>query len=312
MPQDRDVVTNIRGFNRFYTNVLGLLDRHILHSGYSLTEARVLFEIAKTDQCVANQLASTLAIDRSYMSRIIAKFEKQGLLTRVVRDTDSRFIDIRLTEEGIRLFHELNGRSNQQIEELLSKVGEEGSQKICEAMKTIRKYLTIATTNLSIRPFNADDVKYVIDRQLSLYETERQFTSDVWKQYVTQAVLALVEQFDPERDCMYILECNGNRAGCVAIAHTESHAAQLRFFFLEPELRGLGAGQRLLNAALDFCRDKKYHHVFLWTVSAQESARRLYSRAGFRITETNDNAEWGVPVTEERWDLALDMEAAEQ
>lgn len=161
------------------------------------------------------------------------------------------------------------------------------------------------TTDLLIRPYRKADVRYVIDRQLSLYETERQFTSAIWKKYVTQGVTALAVNFDPDKECMFILECNGNPAGCVAIANTSEGAAQFRYFFLEPELRGLGAGQRLMKKALDFCEEKGYKHIFLWTVSAQETARHLYKKAGFRITETKHTDDWGVPVLEERWDLSI-------
>lgn len=305
MKQNMDIITDVRGFNRFYTNILGLLDKHILDSGYSLTEARVLFEISKTEHCTANQLAAILEIDRSYMSRIIARFEKQKLIIRHTCKSDSRISEIRLTEEGGHVFHELNNRSNQQIEKLLSKLNEKECQKVREAMNVIKKYLTMATTNLSIRPFRETDLEYVIDRQLSLYETERNFTSDDWKQYLTRGVLRLAEHFDPELDCIYILECNNNPSGCVAITHSDKAAAQLRYFFLEPELRGLGAGHKLLNMAIDFCREKGYDHVFLWTVSVQETARHLYSKAGFHLTQTSENTRWGVPVLEERWDLEL-------
>ncbi|MDO5783829.1 MAG: GNAT family N-acetyltransferase [Eubacteriales bacterium] len=169
----------------------------------------------------------------------------------------------------------------------------------------MKKHLSIATKNIVIRPFCEKDIEYVIDRQLSLYESERQFTTQIWKKYLTQGVLELVEKFDAEKDCMLILECDGNTAGCIAITHVQNDVAQLRYFFLEPEMRGLGIGITLLNKALDFCREKKYSHVFLWTVSAQESARNLYKKAGFEITETSKNNSWGSPVLEEKWDLHL-------
>lgn len=305
MDNNIDMITDIRGFNRFYTNILGLLEQHILDSGYSLTEARVIFEISKTEHCTANQLSSILKVDRSYMSRIIAKFEKCGLIIRNTSKEDNRNIEIRLSEKGIDVFHELNDRSNEQIQKILKRLNDEDCEKIRAAMNTIKKYLTIATTNLSIRPYKKTDIEYVIDRQLSLYETERQFTSEVWKKYLTQGVLALVDKFNPEKDCMFILECNGNPAGCVAITNTQEDHAQFRYFFLEPELRGLGAGQRLLDMALNFCKEKGYKHVFLWTVSAQETARNLYKKAGFKVTETSENSDWGVPVLEERWDLDI-------
>lgn len=300
-----DIITEIRGFNRFYTNILGLLDQHIIDSGYSLTEARILFEISKADTCTANQLCSVLDVDRSYMSRIINKFEKNELITRSVCDTDNRNIEIHMTEKGTDVFHELNSHANKQIDDLISKLTSNECKNLIDSIRTVKRYFMKATKNMNIRHFQEQDIAYVIDRQLSLYESERQFTTEIWKNYLTQGVIAFVEKFDPEKDCMLILECDGNASGCIAITHTENNVAQLRYFFLEPELRGLGAGTKLLNAALEFCRQKKYSHVFLWTVSAQESARILYKKAGFTITETSENDNWGTPVLEEKWDLDL-------
>lgn len=300
-----DIVTEIRGFNRFYTNILGLLDQHIIDSGYSLTEARILFEISKTDICTANQLCSILDIERSYMSKIINKFEKKELISRSKCGADNRNIEIQITEKGMAVFHELNGRANKQIEDLLAKLNAEDQEKLLDGIRTVKKYFTKATKNIKIRPYQEQDIAYVINRQLSLYEAERQFTTEVWKNYLTQGVISLVEKFNPAKDCMLILECDGNASGCIAITHVEERVAQLRYFFLEPELRGLGAGTSLLNTALDFCREKKYSHVFLWTVSAQESARKLYKNAGFRLSETSQNDSWGSSVLEEKWDLDL-------
>lgn len=300
-----DIITEIRGFNRFYTNILGLLDQHIIDSGYSLTEARILFEISKTDTCTANQLCSVLNVERSYMSKIIHKFEKKQLITRQPCDADNRNMEIRMTPEGMSVFHELNDHANQQIDRLIANMNDTDCEKLINSIRTIKKYFTRATMDLKIRPYQQQDISYVIDRQLSLYESERQFTTEIWKNYLTQGVLSLVAKFDPAKDCMFILECNGSPSGCIAITHTESNLAQLRYFFLEPELRGLGTGTTLLNAALDFCREKKYSHVFLWTVSAQESARKLYKKAGFHITETSKNESWGTPVLEEKWELHL-------
>lgn len=300
-----DIVTEIRGFNRFYTNILGLLDQQIIDSGYSLTEARILFEISKTDICTANQLCSILDIERSYMSKIINKFEKKDLIKRRKCGKDNRNIEIQLTEKGMTVFHDLNNRANKQIEDLLEKLNIEDCEKLLNGIRTVKRYFTKATKNIKIRPYEERDISYVIDRQLSLYESERQFTTEIWKKYLTQGVISLIENFNPDKDCMLILECDGNASGCIAITHTEESVAQLRYFFLEPELRGLSAGKNLLDTALNFCREKKYSHVFLWTVSAQESARKLYKNAGFNITETSKNESWGSLVLEEKWDLDL-------
>lgn len=305
IPEQLDRITEIRGFNRFYTNLLGLLEKDLYGSGYSLSEARVLFEISKTEYCTAVQLCSALKMDRGYMSRIIHKFEKNGLICRSESKTDSRMIKIQLSQKGSKLFRELNDQADHQIADILSKLTEEEQSDLLKSMEIVKKNLTKATAKLSVRPHKKSDISYVLDRQLSLYETERNFTSQVWKTYLRQGVLDFLHKFDPQKDRMMILEYNGNPAGCIAIAHTESDTAQLRYFFAEPELRGIGAGQRLLTEALTFCKEKKYTHAFLWTVSAQETARHLYKKAGFRLTETLENSEWGVPVLEEKWEIEL-------
>lgn len=300
-----DVITEIRVFNRFYTNILGLLDQHILDSGYSLTEARVLFEISKTDHCTAHQLCSVLKVDRSYMSRIIRKFEHAGLVSRHTSSQDSRSNVISLTDKGNQIYHDLNDRSNQQIQKMISRFRPEEWEELLRSMRTVKKYFSIATKDISIRPFEEKDIPYVIDRQLSLYESERHFPTDTWVHYLAEGVRHFAQNYNPNIDCMLILECNGNPAGCIAVAHAEHKTAQLRYFFLEPKVRGLGVGTRLLQEALNFCREKGYLSAFLWTVSAQESARGLYRKAGFEITEVSENNSWGTPVTEEKWSMEL-------
>jgi len=158
---------------------------------------------------------------------------------------------------------------------------------------------------ITIRPFTGSDVDFVISHQLALYKSEYGFASEIWNAYLTEGVHAFVERFDPGRDCMYILRSDGVRSGCIAITHTGAATAQLRFFFLEPAVRGRGAGHLLMDRAIGFCKKKKYGRVFLWTFSTLMAARHLYECKGFRITGTRENTEWGGKILEERWDLEL-------
>jgi len=162
-----------------------------------------------------------------------------------------------------------------------------------------------ASANFEIRAFTNDDVDYIISRQIDLYRIEYGFTSDKWKAYITDGVHELIEQFDSGKDNVFILEANGSVSGCIAVIHKEDEVAHFRFFFVEPEFRGLGAGNKLIEAAINFCREKKYKSIYLWTFSKLAAARHLYSKNGFRITATGENTDWGVPIMEERWDLEL-------
>jgi N-acetylglutamate synthase-like GNAT family acetyltransferase len=171
-------------------------------------------------------------------------------------------------------------------------------------MNNIQKEMAKATS-ITIRPFKEADLDFVISRQLRLYELEYGFTSEVWKAYLAEGVRDFVNRFDDKRDCMLILENDGFSSGCVAITHVEEATAQLRFFFVEKEMRGLGFGHRLIDQAIDFCKEKHYEDVFLWTFSTLMAARHLYAGKGFLITQTHENHDWGETILEERWDLYL-------
>jgi GNAT superfamily N-acetyltransferase len=158
---------------------------------------------------------------------------------------------------------------------------------------------------ITIRPFVADDIGFVVSRQLSFYAREYGFTSETWKAYLTGGVEAFVNSFDDTKDCMYILEKDRRPSGCIAITHVDELTAQLRFFFVEPAVQGRGAGRMLLGRAIGFCREKPYRQVFLWTFSTLMPARHLYAGSGFRVTETRINNDWGTSVLEERWNLEL-------
>lgn len=157
----------------------------------------------------------------------------------------------------------------------------------------------------TIRPFRETDVEYVTAGQLALYAAEYGFTSHVWNDYLKGGVQDFVRQFDSARDCMYIAERDGKSCGCIAITHTGDGTAQLRFCFMEKECRGMGAGRRLIDLAIRFCRDAKYDRVFLWTFSTLDAARHLYADRGFRIIDTHINNDWGGPILEEMWELEL-------
>jgi DNA-binding MarR family transcriptional regulator/ribosomal protein S18 acetylase RimI-like enzyme len=299
-----DMIAEIMGFNRFYSNVIHHLNQKIMEEGYSLTESRVLFEIGKTDRCTANILVNQLNIDRSYMSRMIRRFENKSLIIKTQSPTDSRINYIRLTDKGRADFNKLNEMQSEQITKLFHKLSVANQKLVFESMITIKTKLSEIMDIITIRPFIAGDIEYVISRHKTLYYAERHL-SNVFFDYVDSIVYHFASHFNPKTDCLNILECNGNPAGSIAIAKVNDATAQLRFFMLEPELRGRGYGNMLMDMALDFCREKKYKHIFLLTISAQVIAQHIYERRGFKKTVSYDKAQWGDGIIEERWDLEL-------
>lgn len=158
---------------------------------------------------------------------------------------------------------------------------------------------------VNIRDYTSKDINFIITSQPQLYKDEYGFDSEIWKNYLINGVHQLVDHFDPAKDCLYILDVNGKPAGSIAITHIEDTVAQLRFYFVQEEARGAGAGQKLIDIVLAFCQQKGYHRVFLWTFSTLYAARHLYAKKGFVSTETQENNDWGTPIIEERWDIVF-------
>ncbi len=302
---DRDgAVARIRSFNRFYTNILGLLNQHILDSDFSLTEARVLWEITKTDHATAIALGERLKIDRGYMSRILKKSEALGLITRIQSPSDNRFQHIKITDAGRRMLGELNGRSEAQLTELIRLMKDEELTALLNAMDLVRARFSEAASPATIRSYRPGDEEYVIRRHRELYKEEYNL-SDSFCEYVDKNVRLLAERLDPEKECILIPEINGKPMGSIAIAKFDDETAQLRYFLLEPEARGLGLGNRLADEALNFCRRAGYKRVFLITIDLLTSARAIYKSKGFVLTDSQPNTEWLDYVMEERWEMAL-------
>lgn len=300
----QDQIADIQGFHKVYQNLFKTVDTAIIQAGYSLTEKDVLLEISKTERCTANILIVQLGIDRSYMSRMLKQFEKNGLIQKSPSGTDSRIKYIHLTDFGREEFNRLSDIQNRQIACAFEKLSPEDVQTICSALVMTRNKLSDANDVISIRPFKQSDIEYVISRHKTLYYAERHL-SGTFSAYVDQIVYDFVGQFNPETDCLNILECNGVPAGSIAIRKAGKDTAQLRFFMLEPEMRRRGFGNRLMDMALEFCKSKGYKTVFLLTITAQVIARHVYETHGFCRVSGTDKSEWGEGVIEERWELNI-------
>lgn len=141
MDQNQELVDKIRNFNRFYTNIIGLLDQHFLDSPFSLTEGRVLYEICNTEECSAKKIRENTVIDEGYLSRILDNFSKRGLIKKTPSSADGRLRIIVPTEKGRREFKNLNDSSNTLITRLIEKLSETERADLLRKMEEIRALL---------------------------------------------------------------------------------------------------------------------------------------------------------------------------
>jgi DNA-binding MarR family transcriptional regulator/GNAT superfamily N-acetyltransferase len=302
-----DVVTEVRMFNRFYTNVIGLLRGKYLDTPYSLTEARLLFELEQRDASEVSDLRRVVDIDAGYLSRILARFEADGLITRQRSDADARRQVIRMASSGRDAIADLDTRSADQTRDLLADVPEDDRHKLLDAMGVITGVLAgrPRPRGYLLRAPEPGDMGWVVQRHGAVYAAEYGW-DQTFEALVARIVADYLDNRDPEREAAWIAEVDGTRAGCVFCIREDDTTARERLLLVEPWARGLGIGGRLVSEVLRFARDAGYTRITLWTNDVLADARRIYQKAGFTLESESPHHSFGQDLVGQTWTRALD------
>jgi len=303
---DDAAVAAVREFNRFYTNVIGLLRGKYLDTPYSLTEARLLFELAQRDTSEVTDLRRTVDIDPGYLSRILARFEADGLITRHRSAADARRQVIGLTATGRCVVGGLDARSAGQTRDMLAAVRDEDRRRLLGAMRVITETLTGSPRprGYLLRPPQPGDMGWVVQRNAAVYTEEFGWDSS-YEALVARIVADYVDHSDPGAEAAWIAEVDGTPAGCVFCVRENATTARLRLLLVEPSARGLGIGSRLVEEVLRFARQAGYSGITLWTNDVLLDARRIYQRAGFTLDNESRHHSFGKDLTGQNWSRAL-------
>jgi len=300
-------VGEIRRFNRFFTRRIGVLREGLLHSPYSLAEARVLFELAHQEAVTASDLSHELGLDPGYLSRILARFEHGGLLDRVVSEADGRRRLLRLTAAGEDAFSELDRRSREEVSGMLEGIPEEDQRRFLEATRTIEQILGgdgSAPEPFLLRRHEPGDMGWVVQRHGALYASEYGW-DERFEALVARIVADFIEGYDPFWERCWIAETGGRNVGCVFVVRESEEVAKLRLLLVEPEARGAGLGSRLVAECVRFARGRGYKNLVLWTNSVLHSARRIYEEHGFELKEEEEHNSFGADLVGQNWELEL-------
>ena len=298
-----DVVDDVRGFNRFYTRVLGLLRPELAGSAFGLTEARVLFEVAHRDDLAVSDLRRDLDLDAGYLSRILSGFTASGLVAREKSAADGRRQVVRLTAGGRQAFDELDRLQAAAIDTLLAPLDDGQRNQLVGAMGQIRRMLGSETpwTGIVLRPPQPGDLGWVVERHGARYAAEYGWDA-TFEALVARVVADFAERRDNQREAGWIAELDGDRVGCVfCTAADADDTAQLRLLLVDPSARGAGVGTRLVDECLRFARRTGYRRITLWTNDILADARRIYERAGFRCDRREPHHSFGHDLVGEYW-----------
>lgn len=301
-------IAAVRQFNRFYTRQIGLLEQGLLGSDFSLTQVRVLYEIAYGPGVGAAELAARLSIDPGYLSRILARFQKRGLVRLESNREDRRRSLLSLTAKGKKTFGGLDARQHKEVAELLAPVTRDGRRRLIESMRTIEQVLAppaCATEPYLLRGHQPGDMGWVTYRHGVLYAQEYGYDAR-FEALVAKIVGEFIEQLDPARERCWIAEKDGEIAGAVFLVKKSAAVAKLRLLYVEPAARGMGIGERLISECIRFARQARYRRITLWTQSELDAARHLYEKAGFQRTAEEPHHSFGRDdLVAETWELAL-------
>lgn len=298
-------IAAIRRFSRFYTAKLGLLREGLLDSPFSLTESRLLFELAARDGITAADLARELGLDTGYLSRILRGFDKAGLLARAANPEDARKQVLRLSPKGAQEFALLETRSSGQAAQFLAGLPETTSRVVIQAMRTIEAALDGRPPRAWVmRPLRPGDLGWVISRHGSLYAEEFGWDGS-FETLVGEIAVAYARDHDPARESGWIAELDGNPVGAVFLVRLDDTTAKLRLLIVDPAARGLGIGARLVAECERFARAAGYRRITLWTHSILTAARHIYATAGYRLIASEPFVGFGQSLTSETWELEL-------
>jgi DNA-binding MarR family transcriptional regulator/GNAT superfamily N-acetyltransferase len=300
-------VAAVRNFNRFYTRQIGLLHQGYLDSPFSLTEVRVLYELAHREATTASELGKDLGLDPGYLSRILRRFQQDGLIDKRPSEVDGRQRVLRLTDRGHQAFAPLNARSSEQVGAMLSRLSTAQQDLLVEAMGTIEGLLgerPEPRTPYLLRPHRPGDMGWVVHRHGALYAEEYGW-DEQFEALVATIVAKFLEHFDPKRERCWIAERDAAPVGSVFLVKHSKTVAKLRLLLVEPRARGLGIGARLVEECVHFARSVGYRKMILWTNSVLHAARRIYEKAGFRLVHAESHHSFGHDLIGETWELDL-------
>jgi DNA-binding MarR family transcriptional regulator/GNAT superfamily N-acetyltransferase len=298
----------VRKFNRFYTQQIGALHEGLLESPFSLTEVRVLYELANRQQPTAAGLSKDLALDAGYLSRILRNFEKRGLIKRTQSRSDGRQSLLTLTALGHRTFAPLNARSHDDVAAMLKGLSSSGQNRLIEAMRSIERLLNASPENSRVpyilRPHQPGDIGWIVHRHGVLYSEEYGW-DERFEALVAQVAASFIENFDPKRERCWIAEWDGDIVGSVMLVKKSKTVAKLRLLLVEPTARGLGIGKRLVEECVRFARQAGYRKITLWTQSILGAARHIYKEAGFELVHEEPHHSFGHDLVSETWEMKL-------
>lgn len=300
-------VEAVRRFSRFYTRQVGVLNEGYNGSEFSLTEARIIYELAHREAATASDLAKSLSLDPGYLSRILKTFLERGVVQRQASDVDARQYPLSLTDRGQQRFAELNARSRSDMARMLGALTARQQERLITAMSEIETLLSAEPERGApyiLRPHQPGDIGWAVQRHGTLYAQEYGF-DETFEALAAEIGSKFLKEFDPKKERAWIAEKDGENVGCVFLVKQSDEVARLRMLLVDTKARGLGIGKRLVEECIRFARLKGYKKITLWTNDILVTACHIYRETGFKLVAEERHHSFGHDLVGQTWELDL-------
>ena len=297
----------MRRFSRFYTRRIGVLHEGYNGSEFSLTEARIIYELAHLEVATASDLVKSLELNPGYLSRMLKSFEERGLIRRDAAPNDARQQLISLTEAGAQKFAALNARSRNDMLRMVGDLTSRQQERLVAAMNEIESLLSAEPekgASYILRPHQPGDLGWAVQQHGLLY-AEQFGWDETFEALAAEVSAKFLRDFDPKWERSWIAEKNGENVGCVFLVKQSDDIAKLRMLLVHPKARGLGIGKRLVEECIRFARQKGYKKITLWTNDILTTARHIYQQTGFKLVAEEKHKSFGHHMVGETWELEL-------
>jgi DNA-binding MarR family transcriptional regulator/GNAT superfamily N-acetyltransferase len=306
-PKLESEIAAIRGFSRFYTRKLGIIEPKLLASPWTLQEARIIYEIAQHDSCTATDLVESLGLDAGFLSRTLQALQRRQIVARKPSKADRRANELALTAKGRVAFAELERRSRHEVGALLAGLDDRERSAVVNAMAVIEQVMEPSAqkpAGFMLRNHRPGDIGWIVSRHGAIYAQE--YGWDISFEALAAEITAqFLKSYDPAREQCWIAEVGGEPVGSIFLVKASGDVAKIRLLLVEKKARGLGVGRALVEQCLRFAGDAGYSSVTLWTQSILVAARGIYQRAGFQCVKEEKHHSFGVDLTGETWELKL-------
>jgi DNA-binding MarR family transcriptional regulator/GNAT superfamily N-acetyltransferase len=301
-----DASDAIRRFNRFYTREIGVLDGNMLQSGFSLAEARILYELGQTPEIAATEIGERLNLDRGYLSRMLRAFQRKRLISRKTDAADKRRSHLSLTGKGRTTFRQLDKRSSRAAAGMIANLPSGAVNTLLAAMETIQGILAkdSSTPDYILRRDQVGDLGHIASRQGLIYEQEYGWDK-TYEALAAKILSEFVGRNDAVNERAWIAERHGTILGSVYLMKEDADTARLRLLYVEPQARGLGLGKKLVSECTEFAQEAGYKRIVLWTQSTLTAARKLYVNEGYQLIKQEPHHSFGKDLVGETWQLDI-------